>query len=416
MHLSTLSAWLDWIGSVHQKEIDLGLDRIRKVAERLGLLTPGCAVITVGGTNGKGSVVAGLEAIYLAAGYRVGAFTSPILFVHNEEVRVNGTMADDTSFIRAFEKIESARADVSLTPFEYHTLAALVIFAESDLDVMLLEVGLGGRLDAVNILDADATVVASIGIDHVDWLGYTREAIAIEKAGIFRQGKPAVCGDDAPPVTLIHAAQETGAVFYQRGKDFHLQEFADSWSWQTEKLEYEHLPRNTLLTENMASVLMVVTLLQDRLPVQEDALRRGLQTVTLPGRIQIVHGPVLEIFDVSHNPAAAAVLAERLRTMPCTGKTVAVFSMLDDKDIDGTVAIMRPVIDTWYIAPLTCKRAASLDKLKNIFATAGITSVHTSASIAAAYQLARERASTGDRIIIFGSFYTVGEIMRVMPN
>lgn len=406
MHLSTLSSWLDWIGSVHNKEIDLGLDRIHHVADRLGLLTPTCKVIIVGGTNGKGSVVAGLEAIYLAAGYRVGAFTSPYLFVHNEEVRLNGTQADDDSFCRAFEMIESARADVSLTPFEYHTLAALIIFAEAKLDVMILEVGLGGRLDAVNVMNADASIVTSIGIDHVDWLGDTREKIAVEKAGIFRKGKPAICGDDLPPATLIESARAIGANFYQQGKDFQFEEFPDHWSWQ----QLKNLPRNHLLTQNMSTVLMAVTLLQPLLPVSEDAIRQGLKNATLPGRIQIVTGPVTEIYDVSHNPHAAAVLAKRLHTMPCAGKTFAVFSMLNDKDIAGTIAAMRNVMDEWFIAPLTGKRAATLEKLQASFTDETVNCADT---IKDAYQAACQRARPGDRIIIFGSFYTVAAVMKL---
>jgi dihydrofolate synthase/folylpolyglutamate synthase len=401
--------WLEWIGSVHKTDIDLGLERISEVAARLNLLTPACRVITVGGTNGKGSVVAGLEAIYLAAGYRVGAFTSPYLFQHNEEVRLNGVMADDTSFCLAFEEIESARAHVSLTPFEWHTLAALLIFAEAKLDIMILEVGLGGRLDAVNIIDADVAVVASIGIDHTAWLGDTRELIAIEKAGIFRHGRPAVCGDVHPPTTLPDAADKIGARFYQQGKDFHYTEAADSWAWQAGNTAYDHLPRTSLLTQNMSTVLMAVTLMQPRLPVQEEAIRRALQTVTLPGRIQIVTGPVIEIFDVSHNPAAAEVLAHRLHTMRCAGKTVAVFSMLDDKDIAGTIAAMRGVIDEWYVAPLTCKRAATIEKLRRL--CEGVTLCSFYESITAAYQAAHQHTEPGDRIVIFGSFYTVAAVL-----
>ncbi len=343
MYLSTLSEWLTWIGSVHRSDIELGLDRIGEVAMRLGVLSPDSTVITVGGTNGKGSVVAGLEAVYLAAGYRVGAFTSPYLFVHNEEVRVNGAMAEDIQFIAAFEKIESARAHVSLTAFEYHTLAALIIFQEAQLDVMILEVGLGGRLDAVNIIDADVSVVASIGIDHVAWLGHTRELIAIEKAGIFRRGKPAICGDAEPPLTLSAAAQECGALFYQQGQDFSFRETQDQWNWHSDGVDYLHLLKNNLLTQNMSTVLMAVTVLQNKLPVPETPIRQGLASITLPGRIQVVTGPVIEILDVAHNPAAAAVLASRLNAMPCTGKTVAVFSMLDDKDIAGSIAEMKKV-------------------------------------------------------------------------
>lgn len=416
MHLSTLSSWLDWIGSVHNKEIDLGLDRIHQVAERLGLLTPKCKVIIVGGTNGKGSVVAGLEAIYLAAGYRVGAFTTPYLFVHNEEVRLNGTQADDVSFCRAFEMIESARADVSLTPFEYHTLAALIIFAKANLDVMILEVGLGGRLDAVNVMDADVSIVTSIGIDHIEWLGDTREAIAVEKAGIFRHDKPGICGDANPPTTLLASALAIGTKLYLQGEDFTFTEFPDHWSWQTKDIEYPDLPRSHLLTQNMSSVLMAVTVLQPLLPVPEEALRRGLKTVTLTGRIQVIEGPVTEIYDVSHNPASAEVLAQRLSTMPCTGKTYAVFSMLHDKDIAGTIEVIRDKIDEWFIGPLTGKRATSIEMLTKIFVDIGIQSVNFNESIVAAYQAACQHAKPGDRIIIFGSFFTVAAVLNLKPH
>ncbi len=230
MKLSTLSEWLNYIGSVHKTEIDLGLDRIREVARKLDCLTPSCPVVMVGGTNGKGSVVAGLQAIYLAAGYRTGAFTSPYLFQHNEEVSVNGEFASDDDFCDAFQKIEDARGTISLSPFEYHTLAALLIFKTANPDVLILEVGLGGRLDAVNIVDADVSVVTSIGIDHVAWLGDTRELIAIEKAGIFRKGKPAICGDANPPHTLNEQAEKIGAYFYQQGRDFHFTETDSDWT------------------------------------------------------------------------------------------------------------------------------------------------------------------------------------------
>jgi dihydrofolate synthase/folylpolyglutamate synthase len=413
VYLSTLNEWLDWIGSVHQTDIELGLDRIREVGTRLGLLNPTCCVITVGGTNGKGSVVAGLEAIYLAAGFRVGAFTSPILFVHNEEVRVNGVMADDIQFIEAFEKIESARSRVSLTAFEYHTLAAFIIFQQAELDIMILEVGLGGRLDAVNIMDADAAIVTSIGIDHVAWLGDTREVIATEKAGIFRQGKPAICGDIHPPATLEQAAQAVRANFYQQGLAFTFTESDIEWDWQSGDVAYTHLPRNTLLTQNMATVLMAVTLLQSTLPVHEDALRRGLQSAFVPGRIQVLDGPVMEVVDVSHNPAAAAVLMNWLKKRPCKGITLAVFSMLEDKDIPGTLAEIGSEIDAWYVAPLTGKRAAPLDKLKNAFRQAAISTVEFSNSIDEAYYAAHKQAEPGDRVVIFGSFYTVAAILKL---
>jgi len=411
VQLSTIYEWLAWIGSVHNTEIDLGLERIRVIAERLGLLRPVCPVVVVGGTNGKGSVVAGLQAVYRAAGYRVGAFTSPYLFKHNEEVRVNGEMATDEAFCHAFARIEAARGEVTLTPFEYHTLAALLIFQQSNLDVMILEVGLGGRLDAVNVMDGDVAVVASIDIDHVAWLGDTRELIATEKAGIFRRGKPAICGDRNPPHTLIAAAQEMGTQFFQQGKDFNFTEMPDAWTWQCAGQTALTLPRNELLTQNMSTVLMAVSCLQSRLPVTEESIRRGLQQIELTGRMQIVNKPVYELYDVAHNPHAALELARRLRQLPVTGKTVAVFSMLADKDIAGTLAAMKKVIDEWYIAPLTCARAASLPLLEQAFHQAGIIRVTTAPTLAAAYQAAVSQTRPGDRIIIFGSFYAVAAIM-----
>tara|TARA_R110000868_G_scaffold236052_11_gene490020 strand:+ start:1504 stop:2775 length:1272 start_codon:yes stop_codon:yes gene_type:complete len=413
VHLSTVSEWLDWIGSVHQTEIELGLERIRKVAMCLGLLESNCVVITVGGTNGKGSVVAGLEAIYLAAGYHVGVFTSPFILTHNEQVRVDGTQANDESFCDAFAKIESARSEVTLTPFEYHALAALMIFKNHPLDVMVLEVGLGGRLDAVNVLDADVSVVTSISIDHVAWLGDTREKIAIEKAGIFRAGRPAICGEIDPPVTLVQTADTVGAPFYQSGKHFHHTKNAESWTWHSQEVTYVQLPYNNLLIQNMATCLMAITSLQHKLPVTDNEVRQGLATVSLPGRMQIVKGPVMEMLDVAHNPGAATVLAEKLSQLPCTGKTVAVFSMLDDKDIDSTIAIMQPIITEWMIAPLESSRGASLETLKKIFRKAVVNGVHEHQTIANAYQAALQQTNPGDRIIIFGSFYTVAEIMRL---
>lgn len=408
MHLSTLSSWLDWIGSVHNTEIELGLDRIREVALQLDLLNPQCKVIVVGGTNGKGSVVAGLEAVYLAAGYRVGAFTSPYLIKHNEEVRVNGKEASDDDFCWAFSKIESKRGSIPLTPFEYHTLAALLIFDEANLDVMILEVGLGGRLDAVNIIDADVSIITSIGIDHVDWLGDTRELIAIEKAGIMRSEKPVICGDTQPPQTLIDAAITCGAHFFQQGQDFSFLETAQGWDWHYAQNTYRDLPNNPLLKQNMSSVLMAVTTLQSVLPVPEVVIRKAMAQVKVRGRLQVIQGKVTEIFDVSHNPASAAILAKFLKSSPCPGKTLAVFSMLADKDIVSTVDEIKNEISSWYVAPLTCKRAALRQQLAT--ALQGLD-VHFFESIPVAYQQAQKEARPQDRIVVFGSFYTVGAVL-----
>ncbi len=412
MYLSTLTEWLAWIASLHPTEMDLGLDRVKKVANRLQVLSPSCPVMMVGGTNGKGSTVAGLEAIYHAAGYRVGAFTSPILFKHNEQVRIERELASDKAFCDAFVKVEEARQGISLTAFEFCTLAALLIFKRTPLDVLILEIGLGGRLDAVNIIDADLSIVTNISIDHTNWLGNTREQIAYEKAGIYRKNKPAICGDKDPPATLIAASQQIGAKWFCQGRDFHYQKNLKHWSWSCADIEYENLPVNTLATQNMSTVLMAVTLMQSQLPVNRVAIDKGLNEATLPGRVQIIDGPVTEIYDVSHNPASVAYLAECLTLRTCAGKTHAVFSMLADKDMLESIQSIRNQIDVWYVAPLTVQRAASKDILHENFQQADIKHVKHFSSIQKAYDEAKQNAEKCDRIIVFGSFHTVSDVWR----
>lgn len=412
MHFSTMNEWLNWISSIHITEIELGLDRVKRVAAKLNLLEPTCPVIIVGGTNGKGSCVAGLEAIYQAAGYKVGAFTTPLLFKYNEQVRICGKLASNEEFCQAFEKIEAARGDISLTPFEFSALSALIICRSYPLDVLILEVGLGGRLDAVNIMDADVAVVTSISIDHVEWLGSTREKIAYEKAGIFRKDKPAVCGDIDPPATLMEYAARIGAPLFCQNKDFRFTEEGKNWSWVYQDVQYQHLPFNSLATQNMAVVLMVVTLLQQRLPVARDAIEKGLLGVKILGRIQIIDGPVVEIYDVSHNPASVALLAKRLSEMACAGKTHGVFSMLEDKDMAESIRMIKGAIDNWYIAPLKGKRAASSDALMHAFTQVGIHATAFFMKIEEAYDFAVSVALPQDRIVIFGSFRTVADVMR----
>lgn len=411
MQLSTLSEWLDWIGSVHKTEMDLGLDRIREVAKKLNLLPVSCPVFVVGGTNGKGSVVAGLESIYMAAGYRVGVFTSPYVFKHNEEVKVNREMASDEALCQAFAKIEAARDKITLTPFEYHTLAALIIFQAAKPDVLVLEIGLGGRLDAVNIVDADVAIITSIGIDHVEWLGDTRETIAIEKAGIFRHGKPAVCGDQDPPSTLLLAAYDTQVEFYQQGRDFSFTENKESWTWQKGNEPPVIFNRNNLLTQNMSTVLMAVDVMQNKLPVDKAAIRQGLHDVQIIGRMQQFDGDIIEIFDVAHNPHAAHELSKRLSERKVSGKTVAVFSMLSDKDITGTLLEMRQEIAEWYVAPIHIKRGASEEQIKTAFQKSFVQHMTTFNSLLEAYQAAKIHTKPGDRIVVFGSFYVVADLL-----
>lgn len=405
--------WLDKIHNLHITDMDLSLERVYQVADSLCLLKKKCPVITVAGTNGKGSCVAGLAAIYLAAGYRVGTFTSPVLFRHNEYVRINGQEATDQAFCDAYARIEAVRDEITLTAFEFTALAALLIFQETDLDVWILEVGLGGRYDAVNVIDADVAIIASIGIDHVDWLGDTREKIAYEKAGIFRANQFVVCGDLDPPQTLMDCAQEIGAVFYQQNKDFSFTATDVNWHWQSQTQKIDHLPLPKLALQNMATVLMVIELLQPHLPVTTPQMKTGLKQLTLPGRIEVIPGDITHIFDVSHNPAAAEFLADYLRQYYSQKKIRAVFSMLADKDILSTILMMQPYIDTWYIASLPVKRAASLEKLCANFQQANITSVKQHDSIEQAYQTAFAESELNDCIVVFGSFHTVASIIPV---
>ena len=411
MQFETLREWLDYIRSLHSAEIDLGLARVRTVAERLCSLALNCAVITVAGTNGKGSCVAGLETIYLAEGYRVGAFTSPFLLKHNEQVRIQGVDVDDKTLCKAYERVEDVRGEIPLTLFEFNTLAAFDIFCKANLDVCLLEVGLGGRLDAVNVLDADVAIVTSIAIDHADLLGNTRELIGFEKAGIFRTNKPAICGDTHPPTSLTAHAEAINTLLFCQGKDFSYQIENTHWHWQSGKTRYENLPLPVLALENMSSVLMAIELMQTKLPVREKAIKQGLANVKLPGRIQIFPGTITKILDVSHNPAAAEFLANRLALMPQLGKIRAVFSMLADKDSVATILAIKQQIHHWYIAELPVKRGTAITVLKNNFNKAEVTNITVASDVAHAYQAAIDASSPGDCVLVFGSFYTVAGVL-----
>ncbi len=361
---------------------------------------------------GKGSTVAGLEAMYLAAGYKVGAFTSPYLYKFNELVHVQGKEASDEDFIHAFERIDKARGEITLTQFEFNTLAALDIFQKADLDIGILEVGLGGRLDAVNMIDADVSVITSIAIDHAEWLGNTREEIAVEKAGIFRSGKPAVCGDPDPPVTLLDYANEHKVPFYCQEDVFGFKQEGETWTWWYEEKREEKLPLSQLALQNMSTAMMAVELMQERLPIKRSAMDHALATVALAGRIQVIPGDVTHILDVSHNPAAAEWLAEYLHHHTYPGKVRAVFSMLADKDIVTTLIVMRDCIDEWYIGPLLVDRGSSLQALEYCFRTTKIEAVHSSDSLKKAYDAAVKASRKGDCLVVFGSFYTVAACQK----
>jgi dihydrofolate synthase/folylpolyglutamate synthase len=416
---SSLPEWLAYIEDLHPRAIDLGLDRVRRVAAAMDFRGLPCPVITVAGTNGKGSSVAMLESVLSAAGYRVAVYTSPHLLRYNERVRIGGREADDASLCAAFERVERARRDETLTYFEFGTLAALDLFARARPDVAVLEVGMGGRLDAVNLVDADVALITMIGLDHREWLGADRDAIAGEKAGIMRRGRPAVCSDPDPPRGLLAAGDRLGVRIACLGSDFGwtLDDAHGLWSWHGGASRLGSLPRPALSgrfqLDNAAGVLMALELLSHRLPVRDEAVARGLGSVSLPGRFQALSGPVTRIFDVAHNLESARALAGMLSDRPIEGATRAVVGILADKDIDGMIDAVAGCVDAWYVAALPVVRAAPVERIMSAItrrARGGPASQHI--DVTTAYRAALDDASSGDRIIVFGSFHTVGEALR----
>jgi len=417
LHQRTLKDWLDYIESLHPEEIELGLDRIRTVFDRLDISFAGIPVITVAGTNGKGSVVAMLESIYLAAGYRVGSYTSPHLLHYNERVRLAGSDATDDVLCAGFEAVETVRGNIELTYFEFATLAALWVFAHQQTDVMLLETGLGGRLDAVNIIDADVAVITSIDIDHRDWLGDSREQIGFEKAGIFRKNRPAVCGDPAPPTSIADHARKTGCRIYQYGREFSDAEEGGSWQWRGWDKSISPLPVPSLAgrhqLNNAAVALAAVELLSNRLPVSESAITRGLQTPHLSGRLQRLADKPLQLLDVAHNPQSTGSLSEYLETLAVTGRRRAVLGMLKDKDLAGSLQPMLALIDDWYFADLPGKRGATAEELARVLNEIGNRApVRCFADAGVAWRAALNDADDDDLVVAFGSFVTISAIMK----
>ena len=418
--LESLSSWLERIERLHARPIDLGLDRVRRVADRLGLRLD-VPTIVVGGTNGKGSTCAMLDSMLRAAGYRVGLYTSPHLLRFNERARINGIDAHDDSLIAQFDAVEQARADTTLTYFEYTTLAILRLFSQATLDAVVLEVGLGGRLDAVNIVDADVSIVTSVAIDHVDYLGATRELIGLEKAHIYRAGRPGICSDPEPPQSLLDHAHAIGADLWRFGRDFNYQGDRQQWAYAGRHLRRASLPypalrgANQLL--NASGALAALEALGSRLPVSQQAVRQGLLTVQLLARFQVLPGKPAIILDVAHNPHAAAVLAENLDMMGFYPRTHAVVGMLNDKDVGGVVARVGDRVDHWYVGPTTGARGRPADSIaRQIRAVMPAASVTEHASVAGAFASARKRANADDRILAFGSFVSVAEVMRTIAD
>lgn len=416
--------WLAYLESLHPKSIEFGLERINQVKNQLGLSLSAC-IITVGGTNGKGSTCAYLEAILLQAGYRVGLYTSPHLIHFNERVRIDAQSLSDAAWVQAFEVVQAARQalqpSVSLTYFEFITLAALWLFQQTALDVVILEVGMGGRLDAVNCIDPDCAIVTSIDLDHQEYLGHTREKIAWEKAHIFRSGRPAICADPVPPPTLRRYADEIGADLWLVGRDFNYSADKQQWAYGGRRLRRVGLAypalrgANQLL--NASGVLAALEALHERLPVSNQAVRTGLAVVELPGRFQVLPGRPTVIFDVAHNPHAAAALANNLDQMGFHPYTHAVFGAMADKDLVGLIQPLLSRVDHWHLTDLPGPRAASAHTLLNALLTAGFVldgehSVTLHADPAAAFAAARQRAAENDRMIVFGSFVTVGGVLQ----
>jgi dihydrofolate synthase/folylpolyglutamate synthase len=414
----SLDDWLAYISAQHPSSIALGLERVREVALRMGLVTPGAApTLAVGGTNGKGSTCAFLERILLEAGYRVGLYTSPHLLRYNERVRLAGAEVDDEPLVAAFERVEAARGETPLTYFEFGTLAALAVFAERPVEVAILEVGLGGRLDAVNIVDADCAVVASVDLDHQAFLGADRESIGFEKAGIFRAGRPAIFGDLDPPARLVAHARDIGADLQVLGRDFRYEASERQWDFIGRAGARRSLPlpalRGRWQLRNASAALAALDALCARLPVSLGEVKRGLTLVRLPGRLQVLPGRPAVVLDVAHNPQAARALADGLGDMGYFENTLAVFAMLGDKDIGGVVDAARARIDRWYAASADAERAAPTARIAEVLAERGLGAVTRSfATVAAALEAARRDAGPNDRIVVFGSFTTVAEALR----
>ena len=419
----SLDGWLAYIERVHPQTIAMGLDRVRAVKEALGLV-PACPVITVGGTNGKGSACMMLEAILHHAGYNTGCYTSPHLLRYNERVRIARETASDARLVQAFERVEAVRVKtrVALTYFEFGTLAAMILFNEARVEVLILEVGLGGRLDAVNVFEPDCAMVMSVALDHMDYLGDTREAIGFEKAGIFRAGKPAICADAEPPQSLLDHAAAIGAPLLLRGRDFDAKPAATQWAYRGPGGARHGMPwpalRGAYQLGNAAACIAALDTLREQCPVTMNDIRGGLLTAENPGRFQVLPGQPLVILDVAHNPHAAHALAGSLKSLPRGGRTLAVFAMLADKDIDGVAGILRAHVDQWYVAGIAGagSRSTTTPQLSQRLVAAGVSGTVCCDSVAEAWLKAREAAGVDDKILVFGSFHTVSEVMRAIQE
>ncbi|WP_439827634.1 bifunctional tetrahydrofolate synthase/dihydrofolate synthase [Aeromonas enteropelogenes] len=408
----SLVDWLSYLEQIHPVNIDMGLDRVGLVARRMELTELPFKVITVAGTNGKGSSCAMAASILMAAGHKVGVYSSPHLLRFTERVRINGEELADNDHCAAFAEVEAARGETALTFFEFATLAGLWLFRRAAPDVLLLEVGLGGRLDATNVVESDVALITSIALDHCDWLGDTREAVAVEKAGVYRAGKPAISGEPNPPATIASEALRIGANLRQVGIDFRGDEHDSGWDYHGLN-HWCDLPKPALPLMNAVTVLAALESLG--LPLPESAIREGLANARLAGRMQRLQTAPLVIVDVAHNPHSAAYLASQLRQIPCKGVRRAVVGMLKDKDMAGSLAELDGLIDEWHLASLTGPRAASATQLRDALGE-GRGPAQTHDAVVDAYRTALAASSPDDMVIVFGSFYTVADILAQAPR
>lgn len=414
---ATLEQWLAHIEQQHPQPIAMGLERVREVAARMGLARPGKRCIVVGGTNGKGSTVAFIEAIARAAGWKVGAYTSPHLLAYNERVRIDGADVDDATLVAGFNAVEDARDGTALTYFEYGTLCTLWVLQQAGLDLAVLEVGLGGRLDAVNMVDADVSVITTVDIDHADWLGGDRETIGTEKAGIIRGWKPVILGEIDPPSSVLRRAYALGANAIRFGSDFFAEPIdAERWRWRDVSLRLE-LPQPALwapVQRNNAATAIAALRALDR-AVPRTAWAKGVAEARVAGRLQRFERDGVEVLlDVGHNPQAAAVLAAALQARPAAGRTLALYAALADKDAPGVVAALQGRIDRWHLAGLEGARGQSAEQLREKLAGTAAAGAALSANVEQALANVLGHARRGDRVLVFGSFHTVAEALPLL--
>ncbi len=415
---SSLASWLTYLTNQHSKIIDMGLERVGIVARQLDLLHPAPKVVTVAGTNGKGTTCHTLESILIEAGLKVGVYSSPHLLDYTERVRIQGETLPEEEFCRVFADIESKRGTTTLTYFEYGTLAALQLFKQAKLDVVILEVGLGGRLDATNIVDANIAAITSIALDHIDWLGSDREQIGYEKAGIFRSGRYAVVGEPDMPKSINEVAQAVGAKLFRCGVDWQFAPQNDHWDWQSLEHNFKQLPLPNVPLANAATALAIIDcLIKEGDAISQaislQAIHRGLIKAKLPGRFQIISQQPCVILDVAHNPHAAAYLADRLSGLPKQENTKvhAVVAMLADKDIKSTLSYLAPQVDKWYLASLSVIRGAGAEQLAQY-----VDSPYQFDTVKDAWLQAMAAANEQDIVVVCGSFHTVAEVMELQTK